>query len=286
MAEDSKVPAKDEPAPNEEAPEELPEEVLPPEEETPATPTEPPTETPEEETPDDPSAETLKNRVKELEDENATLKAPPADKTQPKPGERVSMAQVFVNQVMPEARSKYIAEKDPSKQFDLVVETANLLVGAALNDHVTPKIQQLAAINTELMNELEIRDLRADAEFKGVEAQVRDRLKKVDWKTRAGETPVTDIFHLIRGAKKDGTKLAEKTPLGVDARKHLKDLAAGGGASPKPVGIRLTKEQETDFQAILNDGVNLTRAEYYAKWKSRADQAKAGGRKIPATYRG
>ena len=105
-------------------------------------------------------------------------------------------------------------------------------------------------------------------------------------KTRGEAGAVAEMYHTVRGAKRNGQAPAPGLKAAPAARAALKDLAAGGGASPKTQSVRLSKEQEKDYQAIVGDGVDITRAEYYAKWKSRADQARANKKPVPATYRG
>ena len=270
--EDPKVPpVEPEPEVN---PELLPDDVLPPDEGVPAEPDPTP----------EPSADDLRSQLAAKDAEIAALKASPAAEPAA-PTSRVTMAQVFVNQVIPKARTAYAAEKDPARQFEIMAETANQMVGAVMADQVTPAIQQLAAVNIELTNEIEIRDLRSDPDFKAVEKDVRERLKKTDWKLRANPEAVSAIFYALRGAKKNGTvKPVAAAPSA--ARAALKDLSAGGGASPKPAGVRLTAEQEKDFQGLVENGWPGDRKDYYAKYRARADQAKAQGKKIPATYRG
>ena len=279
------TPAED--ASSVEAPAEEISEVLPPDEE-PAPQGDAPTEQPTEE----PTAETYRQQLADRDAEIARLRGEkPADVSTVAPGQRVSMAQVYLKTVKPELKRQFVAGKDAEQQFEAVHEMANQMLGAVLTDRVDP----LGLATVGLYNELEIRDLRSDPTFKTLEPKVRAALNKADWKERAkveddGTGVVTAIYHRLRGSQQNGAAkpvaTTPKAPLSAPVRQALKDVSSGGGASPKPAGVRLTKEQETDFQAILQDGIDITRAEYYAKWKARADQAKAGGRKIPATYRG
>ena len=273
----------------EEAPaNDLPDEVLPPEDEstTPAKPTEGTEEGQEGAEAPEPSASDLQARLDALEQENATLKAgQPASTPPAQPTARMSMSDVYKTYHKPKIAAAYVAEKDPGKQFEILHDTVDKMIGVVYADRVEP----LIASHIGLYNELEVRDLRSDPDFVKLEPQVREQLNKTDWKSRAGDTPVADIFHRLRGAKKNGTAKAVPPAKGTPAaavRKTLKDVASGGGASPKPAGIRLTKDQEADYQQMTESGWPGSRAEYYAKLRARQDQAKAEKKPIPSTYRG
>ena len=273
------------------APEEQPGEVLPPEEETPVETPAAGEEPPAEEA--GPTADELRAQLEAKDAEIAQLKA---DKpVAGEPQQRVSMGQVFLRDSKPALKAAFAAAKTPAEQYEVMFNTANQMVGVILQDagvigqdgkmrNLLADTQSLAAANIDLANEIEIRDLRSDPAFKASEAKVREQLKKMPWIERGDAGAVAKAFKAIGGKAQNG---AAKTPAAAPAaRTILKDLSAGGGASPKPATIRLSKEQEVDYQAIISDGVNLTRPEYYAKWKARADQAKAKKRPIPATYRG
>lgn len=284
------------------AEEQKPTEVVTPEAVTPETPETPvevlPPEAAAPEAPAvaEPSAEELRQQLAERDAEIERLKTPAEPEAKPvipPPTQRVNMAQMFLTQTAVEAKKQFVNETDPAKQFDIVVDTADKLVGAVLHDTVNPGLRNLAAANIELANELEIRDLRADPEFKALEPKVRALLKNTPYQQRAmqqedGTGIVTATFHRLRGAKTNGPLTPAKAPAAPPsaARTALKDLAAGGGASPKPASVRLTGEQEADFNEMVENGINITRAEYYAKTKSRQDQAKANGKPIPKTFRG
>lgn len=281
------------PDPPETPPEELPGEVGPPEEETPQEPSaEPGTEPPAEE---EPTADELQQQLSDKDAEIARLRAGERQPGEEPPAQpRVTMAQQFLSTRKPQLRQSFVAEKDEAKRFEILFDTADQLVGAVMHDQIRPVFHSLATANIELSNELEIRDLRAEPEFKALEPQVRAQLKKMGWKDRGqfeedGSGAVRTIYHRLRGARRNGTPPKPSTPgpKGTPAaRAALKDLSAGGGASPRPVGIRLTKDQEADYQGMVENGISLTRTEYYAKWMSRVYQAKSAGRKTPATYRG
>lgn len=264
-------------------------EVLPPEEEAPESPQDAP-EQAEPETPAEPSAKDLQARLDALEAENkAYREAQAKPPVTTRPGERVSMSQVYLQRHKPEHAKSYVAAKTDGEKFEVMHETVNQMLGAVVSDRVDP----LVAATVSMFTELEIRDLRADPAFKALEPQVRKALERTTLKELTtmdedGTGPVTRIYHQLRG-KSNGTKPApSKTPAGAApaARKALADVAAGGGASPKAQGaIRLTKDQEADYQALLKDGIGLSRTEYMAKLRSRQDQAKAAGKPIPQTYR-
>ena len=275
-----------------ETPEEQLGEVLPPEEETPvetpATGEEPPAEEA------GPTADELRAQLEEARAENERLKAEqPAAGGQPP--QRVSMGQVFLRDSKPALKAAFSAAKTPAEQYEVMFNTANQMVGVILQDagvigqdgkmrNLLADTQSLAAANIDLANEIEILNLRSDPAFKAVEAKVRERVEKMSWVDRGEKGAVAKAYKAMGGKVQNG---APKSPAAAPAaRTILKDISAGGGASPKSQSIRLSKDQEVDYQGIVNDGVNLTRAEYYAKWKARADQAKAKGRPMPKTYRG
>ena len=102
-------------------------------------------------------------------------------------------------------------------------------------------------------------------------------------------------YHTILGSKNGSPKVAAPgSPSGALGIKkapavagQLRDIAAGGAtASRKPTSVRLTPEQETDFQEWFDEGGKKgTREQYYTKWKARADTAKTNKKPIPKTLR-
>src|SRR3990167_5338879 len=133
-----------EPLVEEEAPaSDLPDEVLPPEDEgtAPVEPTEGTEEGQEGAEAPEPSASDLQARLDALEQENATLKAgQPAAAPPAQPGQRVNMSQIYMTQYKPRIAAAYVAEKDPGKQFEILHDTVDKMLGAVLADRVEPLV--------------------------------------------------------------------------------------------------------------------------------------------------
>lgn len=294
-----------------ETPETPPGEVLPPEEgspeEDPSTPQGEPVGDEEPAAEPEPTAAELKAQLEAANAKIATLEGgdEPADEEPAvpvKPTGRVSMSQTYLTQAVPEHRKEFAAAKTPGEQYNVVMESANQMVGSILHDsgimengkllEVGKHLRGLAISNVHMANELEIRDLRSDPEFKRLEPEVRKQLAKTAWSLRAGDdkhlTPVADIYHRLIGAKKNGA-IKPQVPsraAAPAAGKILRDVAAGGGASPKPTSVRLTTEQESDYKEMVENGWTGSRTEYYAKFQSRVQQAKAAKKPLPKTFRG
>jgi len=242
----------------------------------------------------EPSVEELSasSRIKKLEDEIATLKgaAAPAAATATAP---VSHIEAFVKQKAPELKRKFTDDTATlSDQFDATYEMSSHLVKSVLDDHVFPFHDRISRRVILLQNEVEIRDLRdTGSVFTSLERDVRAILKKTRWNERAalddhGRGIVTKIYHQLLG-QRNGSRLAAATttPRGT-ASAALRDVSVGRGApAKKSAGVTLTAEQESDFQALLSEGMDLTREQYAAKYKARAEKAKAAGRPIPKTFR-
>ena len=279
----------------------MPEDVItPPTEEVVETPVEETPkdevveETPKEEEPAGPSAEELKNQLDEAKAENERLKAESSERKPEAPQERRVqhlVTQNFIDKVLPAARKAFTAEDTTSdKQFDTIIETVNQMIGAVQTDQIRPQVESLATALIEVLNELEIRDLRGEVQDfkKAFEKPVRDALSKVNWKDRGNMDAVRAIYHRIKGAAGDGEKVPPKTNKAIPgASGALKDLSAGkGGAPTKTVTVRLTEEQEQDRKEIEEEtGVPHPPEKYFAKLKARQDKAKAAGKRIPNTLR-
>lgn len=243
----------------------------------------------------EPSAEALKAeaRIKALEDEIKGLKdsAQPA-KTEP-PAAKASHIQAFVQRHAPELKRAFTAEgATAEQQFDAIYKLADQLVGSVMADHVEPTQDHLATRVIQLENELEIRDLRGDKAtgglFSTLEKTVRDELKKLPWKERVSEGAVKKIYHRLigeRGGMAPPKTNGHATP--AAATEALRDVSAGSRTQPakKVIGFKLNQEQEADFQAMVEDGATITRERYAARYKARADKAKAEKRPIPKTLR-
>src|SRR3990167_1976879 len=280
----------------------MPEDVItPPTEEVVETPVEETPkdevveETPKEEEPAGPSAEELKNQLDEAKAENERLKAESSERKPEAPvaERRIQhlVTQNFIDKVLPAARKSFTAEDATSeKQFDTIVETVYQMISAVQTDQIKPQVESLATALIEILNELEIRDLRGEVQDfnKGFEKPVRDALSKVNWKDRGAMDAVRAIYHRIKGAAGDGEKVPPKTNKAIPgASGALKDLSAGkGGAPTKTVTVRLTEEQEQDRQEIEEEtGVPHPPAHSFATLKARQDKAKAAGKRIPNTLR-
>jgi len=276
------------------------EDVLPPEDEK---------ETPAVEVNDESklTAAELREKIrKELQDEAGDVDEDEDDdepeaveKPVPSSGQQSSASTHFINEYLPSVRKEFsktvTVDKETGevslnteKQFDLISDMANRLVGAVMADNITPKVQKLAVANITLANRLALSELRADPEFKKYESSVIKKLNKMTWQDRAQDNAVEGIYHKLRGAKSSVKEIEKpvKKQGTATAGAVLKDIAAGGGAAPKPAGIRLTKEQEQDYQEMVENGWTGDRKDYYAKYKSRVDRAKAQGHSVPKTYRG
>jgi len=50
-------------------------------------------------------------------------------------------------------------------------------------------------------------------------------------------------------------------------------------------GFTLTKDQEKDYDSMVDGGWTGSREQYHAKWKARAEKFKAAGKPAPKTFR-
>lgn len=238
--------------------------------------------------PAEPTAEDLKKQLEESQAEVDRLKGEepaepaPAPKTDGAPVANAA-TQAFIRQTMPAARKMFMAEDVTSeKQFDVMVETSDKLVGAVMTDQVRPAQHNLAVALIEANNNIEMLQLQlSDADFKGMETTVRKSLDKMTLQDRAKPQAVTKVYHQLRGSKSGGKAATTpaRTPAAVAA---LKDVSAGGGAPRKASSARLTAEQETERRTIQEEQTEpFTPEQYAAKLKVRQDRAKANKRPEP-----
>ena len=234
------------------------------------------------------SAEQL--RIRQLEEENARLKGEkPADKepvTKP-----VGAIDAFLKTVAPQSKKTFSTSKDEGERFDAIYSMTDHMIGSVLAEHVSPVMNQLASLAITLHNELEIRDLRQESgTFKSMEKFVREELQQKDWPTRRKDGAVKAIYQKLLGIRSNGNAgVSDKPKSGISpkAAAALRDVS--GGSTTKPAkssnGFKLTPEQETDYQDMVEHGSSLSREQYHAKWKARVAKAKAANRTLPKTFR-
>lgn len=283
--------------------------ALPPEE-TPETPIQPEQgsegaeqapkegeETAEAEVPADDSAEQLRAQIAAKDAEIERLRAggdqPKPEAPAPQDGGLRHIGN-FVHQVVPQAKKAFADPETPlDRQFDIMLDTADKMLGAVMEDRVLPSINKLAIANIVLANELEIRDLRADnPDFKKqYEPQVKEELAKLEMKERGKPDVAKKIYYRILGEKnghgKPATPVSNGKARASAPSATLRDVSAGSPASAqKSNGIRLSKEQEAERQTDAQETGQLMSPEsYLAKLKARQDRARALGRKVPQTLR-
>ena len=73
----------------------------------------------------------------------------------------------------------------------------------------------------------------------------------------------------------------------ASASAGLRDVSAGSRPQPgkKSVGFKLSPEQEADYLAMVEEGAITSRERYAARYKARADKARADKRPVPTTLR-
>lgn len=259
----------------------------------------------EEEPPVAGAAELAAQRIADLEAENARLKGAQPEATPPDTRQTPGAIATFLKTIGPQSKKQFaeakaftvnaeghvVANPDGAQQqYDAIYTMTDHMIGSILTDHVSPVLNDIAELAITLHNEVEIRDLRATGEvFKSMEQFVREELKTKDWGTRRKEGAVSVIYKKLLAMRNGGSPPAtggSKAPP-VRAAAALRDLSAGVGSKPaKGAGsFKLTPEQETDYQDLIANGWPGTREQYHAKWKSRAEKAKAANRSIPKTYR-
>lgn len=232
-------------------------------------------------------------------DENARLKAEndqlkagarPAAPAATDGQEKFPVTRHFISQVLPAAKQRFThPEATAQDQFEVVTDLTDKLLGAYHNDRVLPALDQIVMQNIILQNEVEIRDLRAaDPKFRSaLESAVRSELKTMRWEDRIKPEAVQTIVDRLTGAAR---RVPAAAPSGVKrpgaASAVLRDVSAGGVGTRTPVsGTKLTPDQESDYQAMLAEGSEWTREQYYAKTKARQEMAKKNNRTVPKTYR-
>src|SRR3990167_2241676 len=256
----------------------------------------------------EPSAKELaaEHRIAALESQIAALTSArtiaepaPAPKT-------VSHIQSFVQRAAPEFRKAFTAvspvtvhedgtvtanAEGVAQQYDTIYLMTDQMVGAVLADRVEPFNDHMATRVIQLENELEVRDLRAHKEtgalFVTLEPAIRKELKALPWKDRVTEGAVTRIFHRLLGERNGGDQRPAPVAGQPRASAALKDISAGSRTQTgKPVlGVKLTPVQESDYQAMLEEGVTLSRERYAARYKARADKFRAEKKSAPKTLR-
>lgn len=246
-------------------------------------------------------------RIKALEDENARLKGERATEEPRESTPSHPNIQAFVSRYAPEAKKRFsevspvtvkedgtvsVDKEAVAKQFDAIHTMTDQMLGAVLADHISPVLENLARRNITLANELEIRDLRASggSVFKSLEASVRKELKALAWNDRLTEDTVTRIYHRLLGSGNGRVPTAPSASAGrsASATAALKDVSGGGGggtSAKKIVGVKLSPEQEVDFSDMVEQGMDISRERYYARYKARAEKAKAEKRPVPKTLR-
>lgn len=302
MPEPAVLPPQDPATRGEPDPTELPAAPAAPDPVAPAEPAAAPEAPAEPEAPAAPSAEELAAQLAEANAKIAALEAPPAAPepaapAAPAPGgiQHMQASAQFVREVLPAAKQAFIKDTaTPEQQFDTLYDMTNRMVGAVLQDRVAP----VALANVEMHNEIEIRDLRVsedgtpNPEFRALEPTIRKELAQMSWKDRATGTAVSQVYDRLLGAKTRKPGAAAPAPAARPAtpnpaaRAAVRDISTPAGAVRPKVTVTLTAEQEADRSAMEADGQPMSAELYAAKYKARADKAKALGKPIPRTYRG
>ena len=231
--------------------------------------------------PQEPSAADL---LAQLQAKQAEIDALKAEQPAPvKEAPRVEHGRVqdmairtFATHVIPEAK-KAFSNPDATleKQFETVVDTTDKLITAVYTERILP----IAYSNIEIINKIDVRDLRAEnPDFKQkYEPQVMAELEKMSWQDRSREGVVEGIYHRLLGKQngKPAPAPAAK-PKPAVSPSVLRDVSVGSpNAAPKTTASRLTPDQEADRQEMNQEGSSITPELYLAKLNSRNDLRKA-----------
>ena len=253
----------------------------------------------------EPSADALKARIKDLEDENQTLKDGKDDeedapeKETPKADAAKDPAiTAFVKTMLPALKKQFSEAEGPEGQFDASINAADQLITSVFHDRQDPVNRGLAQQVIEVSNSQELHELlltpsgTVDVKLLKLIPQIKAHLKKMAWGERAKPGTVQDIYHKLIGrtvaaGKTEAEKTVAKPTVPVSAA--VKDAAAGSGTGgiKRPTSrVTLTAEQEKERQDIEEEGGHPYPPEkYLASLKALQDTAKQNGMKVPRTLR-
>ena len=255
------------------------------------------------------SAEDLRAKLEALQAENESLKAKqePAEaqpQAQTQQQQKPSYARYFLDSVKPASEKAFseintVKVKDDGtvmvdgeaqrKQFGIISDMTDKMIGAVLADHVTPNIEQLALNNITLKNELELVNLKmADPAVKTKEAAIRKELQGLSWQDRNKPGVVESIYDRVTGQsyRKNGSFQPQARKGLPGAASALRDLSAGGTTvSRKPMPVKLTPSQESDYRSMSENIPGFTREKYAAKVKARNESRKQKNLKPVETLR-